>query len=93
VDLACTFHLEGERPVRRSVVVVRHDGVEAGLEVDHLFGEAQTVVKPLGKLFDGIPGLAGTAILGTGKVAFVLDVPSLLRIALQQAQSDDGIRP
>jgi two-component system chemotaxis sensor kinase CheA len=92
LDLAYTFRLEGERPVRRSVVVVHHDGVEAGLEVDHLFGEAQTVVKPLGKLFDGVSGLAGTAILGTGKVAFVLDVPSLLRMALHRTKSDEGGR-
>ncbi len=88
LDLAHMFQLEGQRPARRSVVVVQHEGVEAGLEVDALFGEAQTVVKPLGKLFDGLPGLAGTAILGTGKVAFVLDVPSLMRLALRGASGE-----
>lgn len=90
VDLAHTFHLDGSRSSRRSVVVVHHEGLEAGLEVDFLFGEAQTVVKPLGRLFASIPGLAGTAILGTGKVAFVLDVPSLLRLALRGASSGEG---
>ena len=92
IDLAGAFRLEGARPSRRSVVVVQHEGLEAGLEVDQLHGEAQTVVKPLGKLFEGIPGLAGTAILGTGKVAFVLDVPSLLRMALRRASSEAGGR-
>jgi two-component system chemotaxis sensor kinase CheA len=61
------------------VVVVRADaGRQVGLVVDNLEGGFQTVIKPLGRLFQGVSGIAGSAILGTGRVALILDVPALL---------------
>jgi two-component system chemotaxis sensor kinase CheA len=72
---------------RENVVVVRHDDRLAGLTVDSLFGQSQTVIKPLSKMFRGLPGIAGSTILGSGRVALILDVPALLREAtLRQAQ-------
>jgi two-component system chemotaxis sensor kinase CheA len=61
------------------VVVVHYDGGRAGLVVDTLFGESQTVIKPLGKLFHGVVGVSGSAIMSDGRVALILDVPALLR--------------
>ncbi len=78
------FHLGGAAPQRESMVVVRHEGGQAGLAVDALYGESQTVIKPLGKLFHGLPGVSGSTILGNGRVALILDVAALLREALQQ---------
>ena len=72
------FGLDGAAPGREHVVVVRHDRGQVGLAVDVLYGESQTVIKPLGTLFQGLPGIAGSAILGSGRVALILDVPSLL---------------
>lgn len=63
---------------RRSIVVVRHDSGRAGLVVDALLGAMQTVIKPLPILTE-IPGISGTAILGNGKVALIVDVSALLR--------------
>jgi two-component system chemotaxis sensor kinase CheA len=40
------------------------------------------VIKPLGKLFHRVPGISGSAILGNGRVALILDVPALLHRAL-----------
>jgi two-component system chemotaxis sensor kinase CheA len=69
---------------REHVVVVRpDDGRQVGLVVDNLYGGFQTVIKPLGRLFQGLLGIAGSAILGTGRVALILDVPSLLGEALR----------
>ncbi|MDC0708059.1 chemotaxis protein CheA [Stigmatella sp. ncwal1] len=77
------FAAEGPRPERESVVIVGHGrDFRAGLAVDSLLGQAQTVIKPLSKLFQHLPGLSGSAILGTGRVALVLDVSSLLRSLL-----------
>lgn len=73
------FAAPGETPARASVVVVEHEGQRAGLVVDHLLGEMTVVFQPLGRLFDGLPGVAGSTILGTGRVALVLDVPTLLQ--------------
>ncbi len=69
---------------RESVVMVRYGASTAGLAVDALLGESQTVIKPLGRLFQGVPGVAGASIMGDGRVALILDVPGLLREALRR---------
>lgn len=78
VHLRELMGLEGPTPPRQSVVVVGHEGRLGGLVVDELFGEGRTVIKPLGQLFRGIPGVAGSTILGDGRVALILDIPTLL---------------
>jgi two-component system, chemotaxis family, sensor kinase CheA len=73
------FQLHGTRAARQNVVVVQHDGRRAGLAVDTLYGATQTVIKPLAHLFKNVAGVSGSAILGNGRVALILDVPALLR--------------
>lgn len=51
--------------------------------VEQLQGELQTVIKPLGKVFNNVPGVSGFTILGAGTVALLLDVPGLVRQATQ----------
>ncbi|MES2663003.1 MAG: chemotaxis protein CheA [Pseudomonadota bacterium] len=70
----------GEPTGRRENVVVVHFGDhKAGLVVDELQGEFQTVIKPLGKLFSALRGISGSTILGSGAVALIIDVPSLVK--------------
>ncbi|HLA77719.1 MAG TPA: chemotaxis protein CheA [Vicinamibacteria bacterium] len=76
------FQGQGRRSSRESAVVVRYDGGHAGLAVDQLLGEVQTVIRPLGRLFRDLPGVAGGAVLGNGRVGLILDVPGLLRATL-----------
>ena len=64
---------------RENVVVVQYAGRRAGLVVDHLMGEFQTVIRPLGEVFNGLEGISGFTILGNGNVALILDVPGLVR--------------
>ncbi len=73
--------LFGAQSVGRSVVVVQYAERKAGLIVDQLAGEYQTVIKPLGRLFDGLRGISGATILGDGAVALILDIPSLVDLA------------
>ncbi len=75
------FEVEGEGPQRANVVVVQYAGHKAGLVVDNLMGEYQTVIKPLGKVFSQIKGIGGFTILGSGEVALILDVPRLMQQA------------
>lgn len=77
--------LDGPPSARESVVVVGHGGQRAGLVVDTLLGEAQVVIKPLGRALRGLPCISGSSILGDGRVALILDVPGLLRQALRRA--------
>ena len=74
----------GAARARENVVVVESDGSLAGLAVDALVGKSQTVIKPLGKIFQGVQGLSGSAVLGNGRVALILDVPALLREAVRR---------
>ncbi|MEI6415229.1 MAG: chemotaxis protein CheA [Pseudomonadota bacterium] len=74
------FGIGGQPPKRESVVVVQCFGAKAGLVVDTLFGEFQTVIKPLGNLFRQLKGVSGSTILGSGDVALILDVQSLVNI-------------
>lgn len=73
------FEVEGEPTRRENVVVVRHGEYKAGLVVDRLMGEFQTVIKPLGKVFNKVSGIGGSTILGSGDVALILDVPGLMQ--------------
>ena len=75
---------------RQSIVVVRHAGERAGLVVDALLGEFQTVIKPLGKLFRQVGYVSGSSILGNGEVALILDVPTLIRKATARGRRVAG---
>ncbi|RSZ60245.1 chemotaxis protein CheA [Massilia atriviolacea] len=75
------FAVDGVPGPRQSVVVVKYAGQRVGLVVDTLLGESQTVIKPLGKLFQKLDCISGSSILGSGEVALILDVPALLRAA------------
>jgi two-component system chemotaxis sensor kinase CheA len=81
IDMRETFALGGGEARRENILVVRYAGQLAGLVVDELMGEAQTVIKPLGKMFRAVQGIGGSTILGDGRVALILDVPSLLERA------------
>lgn len=83
VDLRDHFHHAGPAARRQNVVVVRYAEHKAGLVVDDLHGEFQTVIKPLGKLFGALRGISGSTILGSGAVALILDVPALLNQLVQ----------
>ena len=86
IQLRDMFHIKGPPARRQSIVVVRHAGQRAGLVVDALHGESQTVIKPLGKMFRKAECVSGSSILGTGEVALILDVSVLVRQAVARSQ-------
>jgi len=59
------------------VVVVRKGERQIGLVVDALIGQQEIVIKSLGKILSGIPGLAGAIIAGDGNVRLILDIATL----------------
>ena len=81
------FEVEGEVPKRENVVVVAASGQKAGIVVDALLGEFQTVIKSLGTLFRHLRGIGGSTILGSGEVALILDVQALTELAGQHEES------
>ncbi len=87
IRLRTLFAIEGKSAKRENVVVVQYAGVKTGFIVDKLLGEFQTVIKPLGQLFQYIKGIAGSTILGNGNVALILDVSKLADLANQKCVS------
>ncbi|MCL4682005.1 MAG: chemotaxis protein CheA [Rhodocyclaceae bacterium] len=75
------FEVTQAPPRRQNVVVVQYGGRQAGLAVDSLMGECQTVIKPLGALFERLRGISGSTILASGEVGLILDVPQLIQLA------------
>lgn len=88
IDLAAHFGLPGTRGGRRNVVVVNIGRQQAGLIVDRLHGELQTVIKPLGLLFQHLQGIGGSTILGSGQIALILDIASLFRHLQHSVEPD-----
>ncbi|MBC7416215.1 MAG: chemotaxis protein CheA [Herminiimonas sp.] len=88
LELRQVFGVTDKPPVRRSVVVVKQGNALAGLVVDQLMGEYQTVIKPLGKLFHMLRGISGSTVMGTGEVALILDVPALVKLAIEHESHD-----
>lgn len=78
IHLHHMFDIRQKAGRRQSVVVVRSAGKRVGIVVDELLGELQAVIKPLSRLFSQLQGIGGSTILGTGKVALILDVPGLV---------------
>lgn len=64
---------------RLLIVVVRSSDEQVGLVVDKLMGQQEIVIKNLGGVLGDIRGLSGVTILGDGRLALIIDVPSLVR--------------
>lgn len=75
------FNQEEYISLRKNILVIQYAGRQAGLLVDSLNGEVQTVIKPLGKMFEHLKGISGSTILGNGEVALILDIHSLFKKA------------
>lgn len=60
------------------VVVIALGHQHIGFIVDHLLGQEEVVIKPLGAMLAQVKGLAGATITGDGGIALILDVPSLM---------------
>jgi two-component system chemotaxis sensor kinase CheA len=79
------FNVPGKAPERENIVVVKINEFHAGIAVDELLGGMQAVVKPLGRAFRTVSGIAGSTVLGDGRVGLIIDVPSLMRGVMQSS--------
>ncbi|KMQ74934.1 chemotaxis protein CheA [Marinobacter subterrani] len=68
-----------EVPANAHVVIVAMGTKQVGFVVDQLVGQEEVVIKPLGRALQGTPGMAGATITGDGRIALIIDVPSLLQ--------------
>lgn len=71
---------ENEYPAKQEIVAVYDNDRVIGLVVDKILGSNQTVIKPLGRLFNNCTGINGSTVLGDGSVALILDVLKLTEL-------------
>ena len=88
LNLSRIFNLQKVDPPNLDplIVVVEQAGERYGLLVDKILDQQQVVIKSMEENFFQIPGIAGATILGDGGVSLILDLPGLLKIALQNRQ-------
>ncbi len=68
-----------EMPAQGHVVIVSVGTTRVGFIVDQLVGQEEVVIKPLGSILHGTPGLSGATITGDGRIALIIDIPNLLK--------------
>lgn len=66
-------------PEQGHVVIVTIGTQRVGFVVDQLVGQEEVVIKPLGTILHGTPGLSGATITGDGRIALIIDIPNLLK--------------
>jgi two-component system chemotaxis sensor kinase CheA len=66
-------------PEQGHVVIVTVGTTRVGFVVDQLVGQEEVVIKPLGTILHGTPGLSGATITGDGRIALIIDIPNLLK--------------
>ena len=69
-------------PWEALILIVEGEGRRCGILVDDLLGQQQIVIKSLGEQFRNISGIAGSAILGDGRIGLILDVGGIMSMAL-----------
>ncbi|HNS08194.1 MAG TPA: chemotaxis protein CheA [Candidatus Ozemobacteraceae bacterium] len=62
-----------------SIVVCASGEKRAGFMVDELLGQQEIVIKSLGNLLGGLPGIMGATMRGDGSIALILDIPSFFQ--------------
>ncbi|QGZ30506.1 chemotaxis protein CheA [Stutzerimonas stutzeri] len=70
---------EHEEQREGHVVILNVGNQSIGFVVDQLVGQEEVVIKPLGKMLQGTAGMSGATITGDGRIALILDVPSMLK--------------
>lgn len=84
VRLREAFAICGSELDTEKIVIARHGDDRVGLVVDRVVGSHQTVIQPLGRFFRKIDLVSGATIMGDGRVALILDLSGLIRMANEQ---------
>ncbi|MBN1889474.1 MAG: chemotaxis protein CheA [Thermoflexales bacterium] len=75
---------------KKAVVAVAWGKLQVGLIVDRIIGKQEIVIKPLGPVIGNTPGLAGCTIMGSGRIALIVDVPGLVNMASRTQKWEGG---
>lgn len=76
---------DGAKP---AVVTVGWSKLRLGLVVDRIIGKQEIVVKSFSPIVGKVPGLSGCTILGDGRIALIMDIPSLINATMQARRKE-----
>jgi len=62
------------------MVIVESEGSKIALVVDELLGQNQVVVKSIEANYRKVQGVSAATIMGDGRVAFIVDIPGMIRM-------------
>ncbi len=68
-----------EGQVQMPLLLIRSGELRAAVSIDHVLGNREIVVKPVGPQVASVPGIFGATIMGDGSVVVILDVAPLVR--------------
>lgn len=74
------FHNDSIKPRTSDVISVSVNGIKKGIAVDRIEGKMQTVLKPLGDVYQQQDFISGSTILGDGSLALVIDPSRLFQL-------------
>jgi two-component system chemotaxis sensor kinase CheA len=85
------FRIPGavETTTQGIVVVTETDGLRFGVLVDEVLGQQQVVVKSIERNYRKVEAVMGATILGDGRVAFIVDVAELHRLATRRRSPEE----
>ena len=75
-----------ENPWDSLLIVSESGGRHFCLMVDELIGKQEVVIKSLETNYRKVPGVSGATIMGDGRVAMIIDVGALVKLAQQNKQ-------
>ncbi|RNF84197.1 response regulator [Lysobacter psychrotolerans] len=81
---------KAEGQLQMPLLLIRSGDLRAAISVDHVIGNREIVVKPVGPQVASVPGIFGATIMGDGRVVVILDIAPLVR---RQAQLPRDVRP
>ncbi len=71
---------------KSQIIVVSDADRRVGISVDHIVGEYQAVVKPIGKYYRNQDFISGATILGDGSIALVMDTHKIIDLYTEHAK-------
>jgi len=85
INLHQVFNIQSSitSPTEGILVLLETEGKKVALFVDELVGQHQVVIKSLETNYRKVAGVSGATIMGDGRVAMIMDVGALVKLAQQ----------
>lgn len=87
IDVIFGREHNGKRPEWMYIVVIGLGEQRLGIVVDSLLGQREVVIKSLGEYLGTIPGIAGSTILGDGRVIMIIDVGQFMALCQKETMT------